>query len=265
MSLMVTLAAFLVAGLFGGVLLGLIGIGMALITVPLLIFALPLFGIAGDIVPVVALATSMAVVSVGSVSSVLSHSKRGNVDWGVARTTVPASLIGVTAGSLFASYLSGTALRVIFAVLLFVIAARMLRKTATGRGAQTQTTAGTYRTVGAGIGVLGSLIGAGGGVLMVPFLHSRGHKMIRAVATSTTIGLPVSVMGAIVYASRSAPEAAGPFIGFLYLPAFAGLAVGSFLGAPLGARFSDMVPSGALKKGFAIVLLIVAVAIALDF
>ena len=264
MALASTLIAFLIAGLFGGVLLGLIGIGMALITVPLLIFALPHFGIAEAIVPVVALATSMAVVSVGSISSVRSHSRRGNVDWGVVKTTVPASLLGVTVGSLFASYLPGDMLRVIFAVLLVVIALRMLGKPKLSAGGDQPTSATTYRVVGGGIGVLGSLIGAGGGVLMVPFLASRGHKMIRAVATSTTIGLPVSVLGAVVYASRSAPEAVGPFIGFLYLPAFAGLAVGSFLGAPLGARFSDKVPSSVLKKGFAAALLVVAVAIALD-
>ena len=264
MGLTVSLAAFLAAGLFGGVLLGLIGIGMALITVPMLIFVLPMFAIADDIVPVVALATSMAVVSVGSVSSVLSHGRRGNVDWAVVKTTVPFSLVGVTVGSLFASMLSGTALRIVFAVLLVVIAVRMLRPGTPGGTAPTPTTAGTYRAVGAGIGVLGSLIGAGGGVLMVPFLASRGHRMIRAVATSTTIGLPVSVMGAIVYASRTAQDAVGPFVGFVYLPAFAGLAIGSFLGAPLGARFSDKVPSGVLKKGFAAMLLIVAVAIAVD-
>jgi uncharacterized membrane protein YfcA len=264
MDFVPALAAFLFAGLFGGALLGLIGIGMALVTVPLLIFTLPLFGIADAIVPVVALATSMAVVSVGSVSSVWSHGKRGNVDWGVVRTTVPASLIGVAAGSLAASHLPGNLLRMIFAVLLVIIAARMLRKARPGSEEQKATSPAIYRTVGAGIGVVGSLIGAGGGVLMVPFLSSRGHRMIRAVATSIAIGLPVSVLGALVYATRPAPEAAGPFIGFLYLPAIAGRAGGSFLGAPIGARFSDMVPSNALKKGFAVVLLVVAVAIGLD-
>jgi uncharacterized protein len=68
----------------------------------------------------------MSIVSVGAISSILSHHRLGNVDWKVVKITVPASVIGVGAGSLVATHLPGGDLRWIFCGFLIVIAARML-------------------------------------------------------------------------------------------------------------------------------------------
>ncbi|HEY2756005.1 MAG TPA: TSUP family transporter, partial [Pseudolabrys sp.] len=81
MSLATSLTIFLSAGLVGGLLLGLIGVGTALISVPFLTIFLPRFGIGPDAAPLTALATSMAIVSVGSISSIASHHRLGNVDF----------------------------------------------------------------------------------------------------------------------------------------------------------------------------------------
>jgi uncharacterized membrane protein YfcA len=264
MSLAASIVLFLAAGVAGGVLLGLIGVGMALIAVPLLAITLPYFDIGPQFTPLTALATSMAIVAVGSVSSVISHSRLGNVDWPVVKQTVPASLVGVALGSLVASHLPGTYLKWIFCAFLIVIAVRMLMPV---KGSQAEgvrpTGTWSYRLAGALIGIAGSLIGAGGGVFMVPFLNSRGHAMARAVATSTTIGLPVSIVGAVVYALQASPLPAIPMLGYIYLPAFLGISLGSILGAPLGARLASRVPARALKTGFAILLIILAVKLAL--
>ena len=77
---MTTLIALFAAGILGGLLLGMIGVGMALIAVPVLTFALPHLGVPVALAPVVALATSMGIVTIGSVGSVVAHSRLGNVD-----------------------------------------------------------------------------------------------------------------------------------------------------------------------------------------
>lgn len=259
MSLTISLSLFFAAGLVGGLLLGLIGVGMALIAVPLLTMTLPLFGIGPAAAPLTALATSMAIVSVGSISSIVTHHRLGNVDWRLVKTTVPASLIGVALGSVAATHLTGDTLRSIFCGFLIVIAARMLLPEKKRADKAIETGAWTYRLVGALIGVAGSLIGAGGGVFMVPFLASRGHTMVRAVATSTTIGLPVSIFGAIVYSCQTAPIPGSAMVGYVFLPAFFGLSVGSVLAAPFGARLASRVPARVLRRGFAILLLILAI------
>ena len=264
MSLAVSLSLFFAAGLLGGLLLGLIGVGMALITVPLLTMTLPLFGIGPAVAPLTALATSMSIVSVGSLSSILSHHRLGNVDWQLVKITVPASVIGVAAGSIAATHLPGEALRWIFCGFLIVIAAKMLLPERPRVRTSIETGAWTYRLAGALIGIAGSLIGAGGGEFMVPFLGSRGHGMVRAVATSTAIGLPVSIFGAIVYSSQTAPVHTGTMLGYLFLPAFFGLSLGSVLAAPLGARLASRVPARMLRRGFAILLAVLAVKLLIE-
>jgi uncharacterized membrane protein YfcA len=265
MTLATSLALFLAVGLVGGLLLGLIGVGMALITVPFLAMVLPDFGIGPAIAPLTAVATSMAIVSVGSISSISSHHRLGNVDWGLVKTTVPGSLVGVAAGSLFASHLPGAALRWIFCTFLIVIAVKMLlpeKKRPANHAIETSPN--TYRIAGGLIGIAGSLIGAGGGVFMVPFLSSRGKSMAKAVATSTTIGFPVSMCGAIVYACQTAPVQNSQMFGYLFLPAFFGLSLGSVIAAPFGARLASRVPAKLLKSGFAILLLVLAVKLLLE-
>lgn len=260
MSLILPLAIFLCAGLVGGLALGLIGVGIALIAVPLLIFILPGFGFGANEVPLVALATSMAVVSLGSVSSVISHHRRGNIDWRIVAITIPASLLGVAAGTLVAARLPGEWLRFAFCAFLVHVAVRMLRggRVAVAEG---RTSPLLYRLAGAAIGASAAVIGAGGGVLMVPFLSGRGHPMARAVATSTMIGLPVSVAGALIYALQPANLPQPMVLGYLFLPAFVGLSTGCVIGAPFGARLGGMLPAAALKRGFAAILLVVAAGI----
>ncbi len=94
---------------------------------------------------------------------------------------------------------------------------------------------------------------------MVPFLGSRGHTMVRAVATSTTIGLPVSIFGAIVYSCQTSPVHTSTMLGYLFLAAFFGLSFGSVLAAPFGAKLASRVPTRVLRRGFAILLLVLAV------
>lgn len=259
MTLAAALLAFFAAGIVGGFLLGLIGVGMALVAVPLLIVTLPWLGLPADQAPAVALATSMAVVGVGAVSSVYSHHRLGNIDWSIVRTTLPASLVGVALGSLVASHLPGPALRWIFAAFLVFIGLRMLlaKSPATPPPAG-QDAAWQYRAAGGAIGVAGSLIGAGGNVFMVPFLNGRGHKMPRAVATATAIALPVAVLGALVYALQPLTPPHDGMVGLIFLPAFAGVGLGSVVSAPAAARLASKVPAAALKSGFAVLLLVLA-------
>lgn len=258
----ITLLFLFIAGIAGGILLGLVGVGMALIAVPVLTITLPLLGVPGPLAPVVALATSMGIVSIGSVSSIVAHNKLGNIDWSMFRRIVPFSIAGVLAGSVIVTWLPGAALRSIFAAFLVFVAYRML----TGRravGAEQPTGTGNMRAAGAAIGVAGALIGAGGGVFMVPYLAGRGWKMARAVATSTTIGLPVTLMGTLFHALHTQQGIDAPMLGSIHIWACIGLGLGSILGAPVGARLASRMPADVLKKGFALLLLILAAGLVL--
>jgi uncharacterized membrane protein YfcA len=113
-------------------------------------------------------------------------------------------------------------------------------------------------TTGTVIGTMSTLLGIGGGSLPVPFVNYCRVDMRRAVATSSACGLVLGVVGAatFLWAGRDHPGLPPGAIGYLYLPAFVGIAVASVLTAPYGARLAHSLPVPTLKRAFAVFLML---------
>jgi uncharacterized protein len=258
------LALFILAGVAGGLLLGLIGVGMALVTVPFLTFMLPSLGFSTEVSPLIALASSMVIAAIGSISSLRVHHQKGTINWALIRLMLPASLFGVVFGSLLVTRLPALWLQCIFAAFLLYVAFSMLKPSTKTTQLQNPPSNQLLRWFPALVGATGSFIGAGGGVLMVPFL-SRFMAMPKAVASSVAVGFPVTVFGAISYMLQTAPVAHPDLIGAVYWPAVLGMSIGSVVAAPLGVQLSTKVPATLLKKLFACVLLLIALKMLLSF
>ncbi|MGY5798212.1 sulfite exporter TauE/SafE family protein [Rheinheimera faecalis] len=258
------LTLFILAGLAGGLLLGLIGVGMALVTVPFLTFMLPSLGFSTEVSPVIALASSMVIAAIGSISSLRVHHQKGTINWELIRLMLPASLFGVVLGSLLVTRLPALWLQCIFAAFLLYVAFSMLKPSTKTTQLQNPPSNQLLRWFPALVGATGSFIGAGGGVLMVPFL-SRFMAMPKAVASSVAVGFPVTVFGAISYMLQTAPVTHPDLIGAVYWPAVLGMSIGSVVAAPLGVQLSTKVPAALLKKLFACVLLLIALKMLLSF
>lgn len=258
------LTLFILAGVAGGLLLGLIGVGMALVTVPFLTFMLPSLGFSTEVSPVIALASSMLIAAIGSISSLRVHHQKGTINWELIRLMLPASLFGVVLGSLLVTRLPALWLQCIFAAFLLYVAFSMLKPSTKTTQLQNPPSNQLLRWFPALVGATGSFIGAGGGVLMVPFL-SRFMAMPKAVASSVAVGFPVTVFGAISYMLQTAPVTHPDLIGAVYWPAVLGMSIGSVVAAPLGVQLSTKVPAALLKKLFACVLLLIALKMLLSF
>jgi hypothetical protein len=88
--------------------------------------------------------------------------------------------------------------------------------------------------------------------------------MQAAIGTSAAVGLPIAASGAIGY-MWSGHGIAGlptPNLGFVYLPALAAIAMGSWLTAPFGARKTHTWPVARLKRIFAGLLYLLGVRMA---
>jgi uncharacterized protein len=157
-------------------------------------------------------------------------------------------------------------LKLFFVAFLFYAAAQMWFefRPAPHRGLPGR--AGTTAAGGA-IGAVSSWVGIGGGTLSVPFMLWHNVPLHRAIATSAAIGFPIAVAGAIGYVlgGRSVEGLPPGSLGFVYLPALAGIVVGSVLTAPLGARTAHRLPVRPLKRIFALLLVALALRMAWTF
>lgn len=252
------LMTYLGFGAIAGVLAGLLGVGGGLIIVPMVVFCLTSQGTSQESIMHLALGTSMASIMFTSVSSFWAHHKRGAVHWAVVRRMVPGILVGTFLGSCVASRLSTNFLKVFFVVFLYYVAFQMLtnKKPKPSRGLP-----GNIGMFGAGstIGVVSSLVGIGGGTLSVPFMMWCNLAVHEAIGTSAAIGFPIAIAGTVGYLFNGMNASGLPeySLGYVYLPALAGIVCASVLTAPLGVRLAHTLPVTKLKRVFAVLLVAV--------
>ena len=254
------LLLYLLLGACAGVLAGLLGIGGGLVLVAALAWLLPQQGIPVDAAMHAALASSMASIVLTAASSARAHHRRGSVLWPTVAWMVPGVLLGGWLGSRVAIGMAGDALRWCVAIYCFIVATQMLlSRTPTGGDSHVVPRGPGYSAAGTAIGALSALVGIGGGSMTVPLLVWRGVSPVRAVGTSSACGIFIGIGSALGYALQ-APAGALPLpysVGYVYLPAALGVAVTSVLAAPYGTRLAHAISGAALKRVFAVFMLLV--------
>lgn len=250
-------AELLALGVVAGFLAGLLGIGGGMLMVPVLTLVLSQRGVETGLAVKMAIATSMATILFTSLSSVRAHHRLGNVRWELLRSLAPGILLGgLAAGAGAFAVLKGRALALFFALFIGWMALQMLRgrqprpgRTLPGPAAQTG--------VGAGIGFVSGLLGAGGAFLSVPFMIWCNVPPRHAVGTSAALGFPIAAAATAGYviSGWSLPAALPGAYGYLFLPALAIIAVASVTLAPLGARTAQRIDVAWLRRLFAVLLL----------
>jgi uncharacterized membrane protein YfcA len=250
---------YFLVGAFAGTLAGLFGIGGGVIIIP----ALAGIFLHNSLIPPeyvmhMAVGTSLGTVVVTASSSMYAHHKRLSVVWPMVRKMAPGLLIGVIVGSMIAQFLPSSFLRVFFSLFLVFIALRMVTKTP---HESTKVLSEAVIRVGSFfMGVLSSILGVGGGVLMVPFFLHCHLDMRQATGTSVACGLAIGVVATIcfltagLFAKVHLPQSTG----YIYWPAFLGISAASILFAPFGVRLAHKLPREMLKKIFAVFLLMMA-------
>ncbi len=251
--------AFLALGTLVGFMAGLLGIGGGGIMVPLLTTIFLMQGLPLETVVHLALGTSMASIVVTSFSSMRAHHAQGGVLWPVVRAMAPGILIGTFAATFLAANAKSAHLAIIFAAFMAYVSYQMFagRKPRPGR---TLIGSGGLIAAGGAIGGVSALVSIGGGSLTVPFLIWQNVDVKKAIGTSAAIGLPISLAGTAGYAINGLHHAAGTpnTLGFVHLPAVLLISLTSFFMAPVGARLSHRLPISALKKAFALLLILLS-------
>jgi hypothetical protein len=247
MAITAPLVLTLVLSILIGVSLGLLGGGGSILTVPILTYVLGMD-------PSHAITSSLFVVGVTALVGMLRHARAGRISWRTGVIFGLAGMAGAFVGGLVGGYIPGAVLMVLFAIMMIVTSAAMIR----GRRAPDPDSPVPVRHParslldGFGVGFATSLVGAGGGFLVVPALALLGGlPMALAIGTSL-----------LVIAMQSSAGLAGHLLTVsldwpVVLAVTAMAIVGSFMGTALVGR----IPEKTLRKSFGVFVLVMGVVV----
>jgi hypothetical protein len=229
-----------------GVLLGLLGGGGSILTVPLLVYVL-------GVEPRTAIAMSLVVVGVTSASGALLHARAGRVRWRTALVFGSGGMTGAFVGGRINPFIPSTLLLLLFAGVMVAAAVAMLRRKDTPPSSASTSAPEVIPVTrvlaqGVAVGLLSGLVGAGGGFLIVPALALVG--LPTPVATATSL---------VVIALQSAAGFVG-HLGHAPLPwALTGAVLAAAMtGSLVGGRLAGHIAPATLRRGFAVFVLATA-------
>jgi uncharacterized membrane protein YfcA len=117
----VSIWVIIISGLLIGFLSGFMGIGGGLIGLPLMIYVI-------GVPTIIAVGTSLVIVFLTSCYGTAVYALTGNVQWMAGFIILAGSIIGVQCGVYATQYVTGMKIKILFALLLFAVAASVFLK-----------------------------------------------------------------------------------------------------------------------------------------
>lgn len=265
MSLLI-LAAF---GCLTGVTTVLFGFGGGFVVVPLVYHVL----IAGhapgqpgyDSAMQIAVATSTAVMVISASMATFKQHRAAKLVRGYIWPLAGYIALGSVAGAVLASAMSSNGVRIAFMVYLgLTIADCLLREGFLQSASHIKRTVRAIPIKGVTIGTVATLLGVGGSVMTVPLMRRAGLSMAQSSALANPLSMPVALVGSLMYAVTGQIEMEGMnngFLGYIYLPAFGLLTVGSIIGVRLTIPFAGRIPDKLHAHIYVALLILVLLAL----
>ncbi len=253
-----TLLFFFLIGALSGTLAGLLGLGGGAIVVPALAAIFKHYHlIPPRYLMQMAIGTSLSTIIITFMASLYAHIKHKSVQWKLVRQLLPGIILGVIIGARIASMLPEEFLRIFFSLFLFAIAAQLLFSKNVEKSAPVPAKI-IIHTFALIIGMLASILGIGGGVLLMPFLLRCQLNMRQATGTSVACGMGMAVMATALYMFFGRGVVDLPWsTGYIYWPAFLGVALASVIFAPLGTNLAYRLSVVFLKRFLAGLIILV--------
>lgn len=249
----------LTAGLAAGFAAGLFGIGGGFVVVPVLLLVLTFFHVDGSIATHVAIGTSLATIVGTSLRSLYAHRQLGQVDFAVLRQWAPWLIAGVGVGLLFAQSLDGHALKLVFAIGVFLFGVHyVIPKGALRTPIAARMPSGwPLASIATFLGAFSALLGIGGGTIGVLVMTLCGREIHQAVATAAGFGVLIALPGAIGFAVLGLGHTGLPLGSFGYINVIAALSITamSVITAPIGARVAHSLNAKSLQRIFGFYLI----------
>jgi uncharacterized protein len=253
--------SLVVAGAFTGILAGLFGVGGGAVIVPVLYEIFRVIGVPEDVRMPLCVGTSLAIIIPTSIRSFNAHRAKGLVDLDILKIWAVPVVLGVVAGSYIARFAPPDLFKIVFVFVAVASALRLLFASDRWQFGTEIPGKVLMSVYGAVIGVLSALMGIGGGQLSSLFMTFYGRPIHQAVATSSGLGVLISVPGALgfIYAGWPKMAVLPPLsLGYVSLIGFILFIPTSIWTAPIGARLAHRLSKRRLEVTFGIFLLVVA-------
>lgn len=267
--------ALLAAGAVTGILAGVFGVGGGAVIVPVLYELFILIGIPEPVRMPLCVGTSLAIIIPTSIRSFNAHRRKGAVDMSIVRIWSVPVVIGVIAGGLIARYAPADVFKAVFVAVAGASAIRLLFGKDSWKISDRLPSDLIMRVYGIVIGVLSALMGIGGGQLSNLFMTFYGRPIHQAIATSSGLGVLISIPGALGYIYAGWTRAAEypdvvalqpPLaLGFVSLIGFVLFVPTSIWTAPIGARLAHALPKRRLEVLFGLFLAVVCTRFLVSF
>lgn len=252
--------SLVLAGAATGLLAGVFGVGGGAVVVPVLYEVFRVIGVPDDVRMPLAVGTSLAIIIPTSIRSFNAHRAKGMVDLSIIKVWAVPVVLGVIGGSVIARYAPADLFKAVFVAVAFISALRLLFASDRWKLGDDMPGALVMRVYGLIIGVLSALMGIGGGQLSSLFMTFYGRPIHQAVATSSGLGVLISIPGALGYIYAGWPKMAvlPPFsLGYVSLIGFLLFIPTSIWTAPIGARMAHRLSKRRLEVAFGLFLLVV--------
>lgn len=248
----------LMLGLIGSFFSGLLGIGGAIVSFPLLLFVPSAFGVA-DFTGQEVSSISMFQVFFASLAGVLTYLKNSKsqaavIHKGLVVYMGAGILFGSLAGGLVSGYLDGRIINIIYGVLAIIAVILMLipskGKEGEAAGQPIVFNRAFAVIISFLVGIVSGIVGAGGAFILIPVMLTVMKIPTRITIASSLAIVFISAIGGV---AGKLTTAAIPWEATLFT------VIGSLLGAPLGSWLSAKMNVKYLRYGLIVLIALTAI------
>ncbi|GIX41291.1 MAG: sulfite exporter TauE/SafE family protein [Leptospiraceae bacterium] len=252
-----------------------LGIGGGLFTVPLLLYLGKYHLIPEQALGHIAIANSLLVAFILSISASYVNIKTKQVDIQLSLNFLAGSIPGAVTGVYISRYLKTKELTLLFGSFVLLIGIISLIRSFRNSQQNSYDEDSIKNTlqlitklkfiflilIGFLTGLISSLTGVGGGIIMVPLfaLILKSEPFQKSIATSTFSMFIITFFSSVLYSLQHKANIPEPSIGYYYLPFTIPLILGAIPGGYFGATLKGKVPEKNLRRALAILQIIIGI------
>jgi uncharacterized membrane protein YfcA len=257
MTLALTLT-LLALGVIGAIVAGMLGVGGAIVMIPLLLYVPPLLGVGAFDMKSVS-GVTMVQVFVAALFGMIAHRRHRAVHARLSWTGGVAKTIGTLVGALASAFVSDVVLLAVFALMAAAAAVLMFLplETEPNPAGADHVAFDPLRAilVSGGVGVAAGLVGAGGSFLLVPLLLFVVGVPIRVAIGSSLAITAVAAFAGVAGKLVTAQVPLGPAVA---------VSLGALPGALLGEWLSRRMSGSRLKLVLGLIVVVSAIRVWID-